>query len=97
MKGNPSFIDPLHVVEKQFGEDFMKQLASQSIQYYSTFAELGDKLAAGEVAVAYAPLTTLETQRLAGKPVDWIKVSDSNIRYRVYMGWSGCKCPSARA
>jgi hypothetical protein len=75
-KASPVFVGILKTMEKQYGEDFIKQLAAQKVRYYPITGAI-DKLASGEVAILLAFVGTVEARRLTGQPVDWARFADN--------------------
>ena len=74
-------------MEKLFGEDFIRQLAAQRIKYY-TGAEALNKLAAGEISIFMnGGILALESRKIAGGPVDWVRMSDNT--YLSQLAWYG--------
>src|SRR5262249_38019189 len=75
-------------MEKQLGEDFIRQLAGQKIIYYATRTEELNKLVAGDISIlldAYSDL--MDVNNRTGKPVDWVRVSDNT--YFSQPAWCG--------
>ncbi len=86
-KANPAVIDFFRAYEKEFGEGWMKQFASQKVRYYASNSAVTDKLASGEVSIALVAIAGIESLKQTGQPVDWVRTSD-NI-YFVNYGWIG--------
>jgi len=75
-------------MEKQFGEDYIRQLATQNIHYYRDINEATNKLIAGEISIYLnAGPVALEQSKAAGNPVDWVRLSDNT--YISQLGWYG--------
>ena len=75
-------------MEKHLGEDFIRQLAGQKINYYANSAEAANKLVAGEISILLnAGTGPVESGKRAGNPVDWVRTSDNT--YFSQPGWYG--------
>jgi len=65
-------------MEKQLWEDFIRRLAVQKIIYYGTSTEVWNKLVAGEISILLnTAVSTVESGKRAGNPVDWVRTSDN--------------------
>lgn len=72
-------------MEKQFGGDFVRQLAAQKIEYLATALT---KLATGEISIApNLTADSVEAGRLRGDPVDWARMDDNT--YFANPAWIG--------
>jgi len=68
-------------MEKQFGEDFMRKLEKQNLQYYERGPDVVTALAKGDISIAISVPGFVEPQKLAGQPVDWVRNADNTYFY----------------